>query len=139
VELRAKGIAVFAERSSKGSESYSQKLCSVNAGLAAHFRLEIVGGRTLWEYEMSPFEDGRNIRKPKKREKVGQQDLWCHRLNIVCLERFFSRKNIGFYRVLANKRTNATKRRKIFRLLAGEEIIFKLELKGPVAEKSKRA
>ena len=74
----------------EGTENSCQKLCPVNAGLAARLRFEIIGGRILWEREMGPFVDGR-IRKSTKREKVSQQDL-CSHLNVVGLDRFFSRK-----------------------------------------------
>ena len=115
----------------------SQKLCPVNAGLAAHLRFEIIGGRKLWEQEMGPFVDGR-IRKSTKRKKVSQQGL-CSHLNTIGLDRFFSQRNIGFYRILADKSTNAAKRRKILRLLAEDEINFKLELKRSTSEINKRA
>jgi hypothetical protein len=52
----------------------------------------------------------------------------------VGLDRFFSRKNVAFYRALADKRTNAAARRRILRRLKEEEFKFKLEFKKPPAE-----
>jgi hypothetical protein len=83
---------------------------------------------------MGPFADRRNIPKRTKSRKVGPHYRWCSHPNVVGLDRFFSRKNIGFYRSLANKRTKAAKRREILRLLAEEQVKFKLEFMKRVAE-----
>jgi hypothetical protein len=39
-------------------------------------------------------------------------------MNIVGLDRFFTRQNVALYRTLADKRTSAAKRKEILQLLA---------------------
>jgi hypothetical protein len=52
----------------------------------------------------------------------------------VGLDRFFSRKNVAFYRALADKGTDAAARRRILRQLKEEETKFRLEFKKPPAD-----
>jgi len=47
------------------------------------------------------------------------------------LDRFFSQKNVAFYRALADKGTDAAARRRILRRLKEEETKFRLEFKKP--------
>jgi len=54
-----------------------------------------------------------------KNRKVPHQD----HMNTVCLDRFFTRKNVALYRALADKRTGAARRREIFQLLAEEQVL----------------
>jgi ABC-type xylose transport system substrate-binding protein len=78
-----------------------------------------------------------NRRNIRGRSKGARQHLLSSQVKVVGLDRFFSRKNIRCYRTLANKRINATKRKEILRLLAAEEIEFKLEFRRPAAETNK--
>jgi hypothetical protein len=52
----------------------------------------------------------------------------------VGLDRFFSQKNVAFYRALADKGTNAAARRRILSRLKEEETKFRLEFEKPAAE-----
>jgi len=54
-------------------------------------------------------------------KKVEQQHQRRFQTNAVCLERFFSRRNVGLYRKLADRRTGAAKRKEILELLALEQ------------------
>lgn len=54
----------------------------------------------------------------------------------IGLDRFFSQKNVAFYRALADKGTSAAARREILRQLKEEEIKFRLEFEKPAAESS---
>ena len=49
------------------------------------------------------------------------------------LDRFFSQKNVAFYRALADKGTDAAERRRILRQLQEEETKFRLEFEKPTA------
>jgi len=52
-------------------------------------------------------------------------------MNTVCLDRFFTRRNVALYRVLADKRTSAARRREIFQLLAEEQVRFRSDFERP--------
>jgi hypothetical protein len=54
-------------------------------------------------------------------------------MNIVGLDRFFTRQNVALYRTLADKRTNAAKRKEILQLLAEEQIKFRSDFARPAA------
>jgi hypothetical protein len=60
--------------------------------------------------------------------KSKRQYQRCFRTNFVCLDRFFSRRNIGLYRTLADESTGTVKRREILKLLAEEQIRFRSDL-----------
>jgi len=57
--------------------------------------------------------------------------------NAVCLERFFSRRNVELYRKLADRRTGATKRREILELLAQEQFDLRSDFRA--SPKNKKA
>ena len=69
-------------------------------------------------------------------KKSRQQYQRCFHTNFVCLDRFFSRRNIDLYRRLADESTGATKRREILKLLSEEQIRFRSEFKRPAARAS---
>jgi len=55
-------------------------------------------------------------------KKIEQRNQRRFQANAVCLSSFFSRRNVELYRKLADKRTDAAKRREILELLAREQI-----------------
>jgi hypothetical protein len=69
-------------------------------------------------------------------KKFRQQHQRDFHTTFVCLDRFFSRRNIDLYRKLADESTGSAKRREILRLLAEEQIRFRSEFKKPAADAS---
>ena len=67
-----------------------------------------------------------------KNRKVPHQD----HMNTVCLDRFFTRQNVALYRVLADKRTSAARRREIFQLLEDEQVRFRSDFERPAVHAS---
>jgi len=62
-----------------------------------------------------------------RNRKVPHQD----RMNKMCLDRFFTRQNVALYRVLADKRTSAARRREVLRLLAEEQVGLRSDFERP--------
>jgi hypothetical protein len=104
----------------------SKKLYLLNAGGPLQARLDHCGAQ-------SP--ETRAMRMTSKKS-LQQCRRYLH-ANAVCLERFFSRRNVELYRKLADRRTAAVKRREILELLAQEQIGFRSDLEG--TPKNKKA
>ena len=103
----------------RAPDPHLKKLYSVNAGRAAQLRLEMQAGAHYGSaMNMSPFENEHFCR-----EEAG-------------LDRFFSQKNVAFYRALADRGTDAAARRRILQQLKEEETKFRLEFKRPAADLS---
>ena len=66
-------------------------------------------------------------RKVLRRQENGSD------MNIVGLDRFFTRQNVALYRTLADKRTSVAKRNEILQLLAEEQIKFRSDFARPAA------
>ena len=54
-------------------------------------------------------------------------------MHVMCLDRFFNRRNVALYRTLADKQTGAAKRREILQRLVEEQARFRLDFARPVA------